>query len=296
METYASDFIHLLPDDTTRRLTVLFDRFRDDLDSALQRADKEYSQHMQSKGEVCEAAIRKYLSETLGNRYGVTDGLIFDAKGKQSKQQDVIIFDDHWSIRLTPKDSGEPALIPVESVYTTIEVKKTLSSSDLSEAIENVRSFKSLERAPVGPEYVTSNKQIANLGTPGEVRNPYYSAIFAFTANRSMEAVVDQLKREVSAVPPMEWPDAVVVHNEGIILPFCVTCSTPQKYIRHTYVGKIVAEGHTPDYILDRLGREYSLLGFHLQLMRHLHYTILGPLEFIDMYSKLSYVARTKTT
>ena len=85
---------------------------------------------MPSKGDVCEAAVAKYLSESLGTRYAIaTHGHVFDSTGLQSNELDVVIFDDYWSGRLTPKDSHEPPLIPVESVYAVLQVKKTLSSS-----------------------------------------------------------------------------------------------------------------------------------------------------------------------
>ena len=289
MNGHTIDSLTEMLPDTIQRFRSLFDRFRHDLDGALERADKEYSQHMPSKGEVCEAAFRKYLSETLGTRYSVTQGFVFDSTGRQTKQQDVVIFDDHWSVRLTPKDSDEPPIVPVEYVYATIEIKKTLTSGELRSAIENVRSFKSLQRERVGSQYVTPNRKIDNLGLPGNtnMRNPYFSAIFAFTADRSMNTVIEQLKREVATIPPMEWPDIVVVHKEGVILPFCATCR-----VSGTYIGKIALDEHTPTYLLDKLDGVYSLLGFHLLLMNHLHYSILGPLNFHEMYGMLAQVAR----
>lgn len=280
----------LLDDDTIRRFQTLFDRFRHDLDGALERASEEYPQHMPSKGDVCEAAVCKYLSETLGSRYAIAvKGHIFDSTGTQSKEQDVIIFDDYWSVRLIPRDSGEPPIIPIESVYATIQVKKTLRSGDLRDAIANIRSFTSLKREIVGPQYVTPNKSIEGLGDSSRlpVRNPYFSAIFAFTAGRSMNTVIEQLKREVADIPPEEWPDLVVVHNEGVILPFCSTCKESG-----IHISRIAAAGHVATYWLDELGGSYSILGFHLLLMKHLHYTILRPLNFDGMYGKLASVAR----
>jgi len=280
----------LLDDDTIRRFQTLFDRFRRDLDGALQRASEEYAKHMPSKGDVCEAAVCKYLSETLGSRYAIAaKGHIFNSTGTESKEQDVIIFDDYWSVRLIPRDSGEPPIIPVESVYATIQVKKTLKSGDLREAIDNIRSFRSLKREIVGPQYVTPNKSITGLGdsSKSRVRNPYYSAIFAFAAGRSMNTVIEQLKQEATDIPPEEWPDLVVVHNEGVILPFCSTCNSSG-----TYISSIAADGHDATYLLDELGGSYSILGFHLLLMKHLHYTILGPLDFHQMYGKLASAAR----
>jgi hypothetical protein len=289
MKTHTIDAYDDLLPDSVRRFHSLFERFKQDLDNALDRADKEYSQHMPSKGQVCEAAFRKYLTETLGSRYSVTDGFVFDSTGQQSKQQDVIIYDDHWSIRLTPRDSDEPPIIPVESVYATVEVKKVLNSQELRDAVQNIRSFRKLVRESVGPQNVTPNKSISNLGLPdsNDIRNPYLSAIFGFKTDRSPEKVVEQLKREVAAIPVLEWPDLVILHGKGVILPYCQECGSSAAHI-----SKITRDGHTPTYFLDRLDGAYSILGFHLLLMQHLHFTILKSINFNSMYGALCQVAR----
>ena len=281
-----------MPPDTFQKFKVLFNRFCHDLDSAFERADTEYSKHMPSKGDVCEAAVAKYLSDSLGSRYStITNGHAFDSNGTQSKELDVVIFDDYWSGRLTPKDSGEPPIIPIESVYAVIEVKKTLSSTELRGAIENIRSFKSLQRERVGPDYVTPNKNIQSLGYPGtrDVRNPYFGAIFAYSAGRSMKTVLDQLKREVDKIQPEDRPDVVIVYKDGVILPYCETCKRSSPY-----VAQIAREGHNPEYILDSLDGTNSLLGFHFLLVGHLHYTILVPPKFEKFYSYLAHIARSK--
>jgi hypothetical protein len=286
-----------LNDDTLRRFRVLFNRFRRDLDSALERATKEYSQHMPSKGDVCEAAIVKYLSETLGSRYAIaSNGHVFDRTGAQSKELDIIIYDDYWSVRLVPRDSGEPPILPVESVYAAMQIKKKLTAAELRSAISNIQSFKALKRERIGTDYITPNKRLSFGGPPdppGRVpymHNPYFAAIFAFDAGRSMNTVLKQLKGEVTGIPSSLWPDVVVVHNEGIILPFCSECNSSG-----TYISKIELDGHTPGYLLDKYDGAYSLLGFHLLLMQHLHFSILGPLDFHSMYAKLAYVARLTT-
>ena len=294
MRTFPSieSMTELVPEQL-QRFQRLFKRFCNDLDSAFERANEEYSKHMPSKGDVCESAVAKYLLESMGSRYAVaTHGHIFDGVGQQSDEMDVVIFDDYWSGRFTPKDSGEPPLIPVESIYAVIQVKKTLSSSELRTAIDNIRSFKSLQRERVGPEYVTPNKRIQNLGFPGnqEVRNPYFAAVFAFSAGRAIETVFEQLKREVENVPANERPDVVMVYKEGVILPFCATCNGS-----NVHVNQIALDGHIPSYWLDHFDGAYSLLGFHLLLLHHLHYTILAPPKLQDLYSKLAFISRSQS-
>jgi len=276
--------------ESSQRLQNLFRRFSRDLDNALEIANDRFPKHMSSKGDVCEEKVRKYLNETLGTRYAITDGVIFDLdKGNESRQQDIIIYDDYWSIRFTPRGSNEPAYIPVETVYATIEVKKTLSSDALRDAIENIKSFKSLQREPTGPGHITPNKILEGIGFPGkvDVRNPFVSAIFSFSADRSLDTVLSQLKAEVSGIPPNLWPDIILVHNEGIILPHCLTCHGTADLIH-----VILQDGHQPSYAYDRFG-ENSLLYFHLLLMSCLHYTILGPvINFDKAYRDYAHVIR----
>jgi hypothetical protein len=283
-----TEITSLLPEDL-RRLAVLFARFRHDLDGALERATANFKSHMPSKGDVCEAAVRKYLSETLGRRYAVTEGTIFDSAATQSRQQDAIIFDDHWSIRFTPRDSGEPALVPFESAYATIEVKKTLTAEAFRDAIENIRSVKSMTREESWAQHITPNWKILNMrreDNPG-TRNRFFAAVFAFSAGRSLEAVLEQLEKEVQAIPPQQWPDVVIVHNEGLILPFCKPCNSSAARI-----ADMLKDGCVPGYKLDKLLGEYALLGFHLLLMSHLHFVTLLQPDFNAMYGKLAYAVR----
>lgn len=273
-----------------QRLAKLFRRFCRDLDGALERAEEEFSSHNKSKGDICEAAVRTYLQKTLGTRYGVAgNGQIFDILGSQSKEIDVIIFDNLWSTRFTPADSKEPPIIPVESVYAVIEVKKRLTARDLRNAVGNLASFKQLVRERVGPDYVAPNKRIQNLGAyaQNDVRNPYFAGVFAFQAGRKMETIFEQLLDEVKDLPTDLWPDVVVVHNEGVILPYCATCQGSQG----TIYG-IADDGHEPTYTLDILGQSYSLLGFHLLLAQHLHKTILAPPKYHGLYGQLAEISR----
>ncbi|MFH1933538.1 MAG: DUF6602 domain-containing protein [Pseudomonadota bacterium] len=202
---------------TLKRHQRLFIRLCRILDDALERATNEFPEHMPSKGDICEVAVHSFLSETLGSRYTIGQGQIFDSTGNQSKQQDIIISDDYWCRRFTPKNPDEPALIPVESVYATIEVKKSLSSDKVRDAVQNIQSFKSLKREKTGYDYVSSQVRLnflerPNSKKPGTLgyKNPYFSAVFAFEATATIESVCENLKNAVNQLPSYEWPDVVL--------------------------------------------------------------------------------------
>jgi len=279
---------------TLRRYQELFVSLNRSLYDALDRATTQFKEHMTSKGDVCENAVRKFLGETLGSRYAVGQGQIFDSMGNQSKQQDIIIYDDYWSRKFTPKDSAEPALIPVESVYATIEVKKTLSSEKMRDAVQNIQSFKSLKRDKTGYDYISPQIRCdsfkeSNYKKPGNLgyRNPYFSAVFVFESEAKIESVLETLKDTANRLPSSAWPDVVLIHNKGLILPFCLKCLTSG-----THIENVATDGCEPSYIVDKLPNQFSLLGFYLLLMSHLQNTILRPMDYNKMYNQLSSFSR----
>jgi hypothetical protein len=70
-------------------------------------------------------------------------GTIIDHHGNQSKQIDIIIYDE----QITPPIllTSVEGIIPCHSVLATIEVKSILKCDKLREAVENARSVKSLK-------------------------------------------------------------------------------------------------------------------------------------------------------
>lgn len=98
--------------------------------------------HQGIKGEGNENVLRDLLIKFIPKKYGVSSGIVIDSKGNQSKQCDIIIY-DNWNypeiLSLT-----SVKLFPVEFVYAVIEVKTTLTKEESLIAIENIKSVKNL--------------------------------------------------------------------------------------------------------------------------------------------------------
>ncbi len=283
---------------TLTKMAELFSSIRVILDDAIERAERDYKGNAREQGDMCEFALHKYLSETLGKRYTAQrNAVVFDDMGNESGQQDIVIIDDYWTSRLIPRDDPAQARIPAESIYAAIEVKKTLSSKAMTEALDTLVSIKELRRASTPPNQITPNRRIGGIPSPmfgqanecnGEHKNPYFTAIFAFGANRSLATVLKQIIKETAVIAPEFWPDVVAIHKCGVILPYCY--ETGKTYSR---ISDVLNLGYVPGYALDEITNVYSLLGFHLLLGSHLHKSILKITDPGYLYAQMVSVTRT---
>jgi hypothetical protein len=101
-------------------------------------------------GKVAEAKFREWLSEFLPKRYGVTSGYIVSIGLKSSEKNphyDVIIYDQLESpilwIDNSPDAShaGQSRAIPVEYVYSVIEIKSNFSTKNVKHAIDHLKEL-----------------------------------------------------------------------------------------------------------------------------------------------------------
>lgn len=112
-------------------------------------------------GRVAEASIRKWLSEFLPKRYGVTSGYIVSPglpSSAKAPQFDVIIYDHLESpvlwVEENPDSSaqGKFRAVPVEYVRAVLEVKAQLSAQNVRHAIEHLRDLLPLMEGIDAPE------------------------------------------------------------------------------------------------------------------------------------------------
>lgn len=104
-------------------------------------------------GLVAEAEFRKWLSEFLPKRYGITSGFIISpgiSSAEHLVHYDVIIYDQLESPVLWIEDNpdssgqGKSLAIPVEYVRTVIEVKSAFNKKSAKDAVEHLSKLKPL--------------------------------------------------------------------------------------------------------------------------------------------------------
>ena len=135
--------------------------------------------HQGVKGDGNESILRDLLKKFIPKKYGIGTGIIIDRKGNQSKQIDIIVYDQ----LLYPSILAVSTLhmFPVDIVYATIEVKTTLTSTDAQRSIANIASVRSLDLIP-------DHFQITKNSSKGlEMRScaptPPLGAVFAYNSD-----------------------------------------------------------------------------------------------------------------
>jgi hypothetical protein len=95
--------------------------------------------HKPEKGRLNESHLAKCIREYLPTKMGIGTGFIESCGGHQSRQQDIIIYDAFNNVPLYSSDSW--AVYPIEMVYATIEVKTTLTKSELTDIFKKCGSY-----------------------------------------------------------------------------------------------------------------------------------------------------------
>ena len=133
-------------------------------------------EHNGVKGSAREDLLKDYLKKLLPEKYSISSGIIIDNSQKQSKQQDFIIHDAFNCPSFFKTESN--SILPIESVYATIEVKSTLDYSTLEQSVKNVESVRNLNKL--------TNRNI--------IRNQYdnfypLGFVFAYSSTCSLEQI-----------------------------------------------------------------------------------------------------------
>ncbi|WP_145320252.1 DUF6602 domain-containing protein [Paenibacillus xylanexedens] len=156
-------------------------------------------EHKGERGSSREEIFSTYFRKYIPLKYEFSRGAIIDLSGRQSKQQDLIIHDAFSSPILMNMDSTK--IIPIESVFATIEIKSSLNKSRLNECVENIKSVRGLPKHPITP-FVS----------------PTAGFVFAYTSDTSLETLLDNLVDLNLQIDPNHQISVVCVLDKGMII------------------------------------------------------------------------------
>ena len=156
--------------------------------------------HPVVKGTARENALMKYLRPHIPDKFEFSEGVIIDSFDHQSKQIDIIIHDRIATSFLQNRDLVN--VIPIECVYTIIEVKSILTKEELSKCIENIKSVRSLKQNTITGQ-----------------TSPILGFVFAYDSDSSLETVYKNFLELSKGVLPEHQITCICILNKGLILP-----------------------------------------------------------------------------
>ncbi|PEJ86610.1 hypothetical protein CN596_11455 [Bacillus toyonensis] len=202
----------------------------------------EHINHMGERGGSREEILLSYLRKYIPIKYEMNNGVIIDETGEQSRQQDIIIYDSFNSPVLLNMQSTK--MVPIESVFSVIEVKSSLNKAEINKCVNNISSVKSLVKNSIGG-----------------INSPTAGFVFAFTSSTSLETLLDNLVEANTQVEKHKQISAVCVLDKGIIL------NVSKKGLNDIVL--LPNEDSTPAVIKNTA--ENNLMLFYLLLMQYLN-------------------------
>lgn len=129
---------------------IFVEKFTNEIESLIREKNRSGSvNRIATKGDMMEEMTSDLFSRYFPNRCGFGKGQIQDSLGNQSKEVDVVVFDRDsippicHGVKVRDEKRVE-GFFPVESLWYTVEVKKSLNNSELGKAIKNMRSVRDL--------------------------------------------------------------------------------------------------------------------------------------------------------
>jgi hypothetical protein len=173
--------------------------------------------HHGNQGTGRELALIRFLNERLPGRFRAANGEIVDVGGERSGQIDILLYDRVGTAPLLTQPDGR-VLIGAEAVLAVIEVKSTLSKSELQKAINGFVKVRSLR--PWGYPWARYRPR----GKQADKGPRCFSSIFAFDTDLGkVDWALKELTRvrseSVSAGFHPEHLDRIVVLSRGLLLP-----------------------------------------------------------------------------
>ncbi len=169
--------------------------------------------HNPSKGSDRESKLRDMLGDYLPKKFAIGSGAVVDINGNQSRQIDIIIYDASEGFPLYGSTGNQ--LFPVECVYAVIEVKSTLTASELKKSYKNILSVKNMQKSAYETRWKTP--QVTFLY--GELYDtfPVLGFVFAYNSSMKLSTVRDELTQIDDNDNISKNIDSLYILRKGVI-------------------------------------------------------------------------------
>lgn len=205
-----------------------------------------------------ENVLREYIKQLLPQKYAVGNGVITDVGGTQSKQQDFFVYDAVNSPTFLHMDSS--SIVPVESVYATIEIKSTLSKETLRQSIDNIKSVKELKITVLKNSFIVPEQYNFILGT-----------IFAYTSDSAIETIAQNVDNICKNIPKEIQPSIICILDKGLIVN-----------VKKDKMNQIdIVPSNQTTWGIIKNTKEITFYLFYLILQQHLNTTINFPPDLL---------------
>lgn len=225
--------------------------------------------HPGESGTAREEALRSMLSTYLPKRCGVDTGFVIDSQGNESKQIDVIIYDQNYSPVFEIVE--DKRYFPCETVLAVGEVKTDINTRELKDSFDKIESVKSLNRAG-------AKKMIGPGAFGGQLEeNKHIDQVFGFIFSKGSmetETLIEKYSDELLKRERNVWPNYYCDYNN-------VNIGYDGSYDGDSFLG---ADAMGADGIYTSESEEMNFGLFHAVLNWHLCQASIGRPNLFSYY------------
>jgi hypothetical protein len=188
--------------------------------------------HPRDLGDAREEILRKFLKDRghVPRRFAASGNKmrIASTTGHVSGEMDIVFYDPEDSISLMRRDGGYEVL-PVESIYGVIQVKSRLNKDEIRNGLENIASFKRLERL--------HEPRVGFLAHSGDTSRRGFGVLFAYDSDLEWSDITKEIEKFASANSNRLWCNAVFILTKG----FFVHGDDRAGYMLNPYLEKVTS-------------------------------------------------------
>ncbi len=169
--------------------------------------------HPRDVGNAREEILRKFLvgSGYLPKRYGVsqTSARVASTTGHISNEIDILLYDPLDSVCLMNRE-GIYEVFPVESVYGVIQVKSRLNKHEIKEGLENLASFKRLDKeihSTAG--FIIHDSRLSERG---------FGILFAYDSDLEWLDIIHEIEVFAKKNSNRVWCNGIFILSKGLFL------------------------------------------------------------------------------
>lgn len=211
-------------------------------------------QHRLLKGEFRERKVIAGLRPFIPRRYEMLSGVVANADGEFSRQQDIVISDSMVSPPFMA--AGELGVHPIETVSAVIEVKSIATTQSIQDGVTNISSVKKL--IPDKPRAFAVIRG-GGIEMGQTIDKPFGGALF-LSNESSEEALLDAYLEATATLAANDRPNAVVVVGK-----FALTWASFTEESQGSVIQPLPSQG---THIFLHQAGPSALLIFYMNLMK----------------------------
>lgn len=177
-------------------------------------------------GSAREHDVRQKLQSVLPSKVGITSGCVIDSYGHTSNQVDVILYEKEQCPIFSINGDPSSTYIPCEGVIAAGEIKSTLGTKELTDAINKIAKLKNLIRhSEENTCFRKYGSSIAAQGALSESLDPInkpldqiYGFILCHDFGLTEASVASRMKEATASISPHLSPNVLISLKNGMAM------------------------------------------------------------------------------